>query len=108
MCLIYAVFFFVGPHAGLALWWLLDQSRFNLVYNNFFLPLIGFVFLPVTTIMYTLVWRPTGLDGWGFFWMALALFGDIAAYAPGGYSSNRNRLMVALRSRGGSSAGTPA
>src|SRR4051794_40217858 len=101
MCFIYLVFLFVGPRAGLALWWLLDQARFNLVYDNFVLPLLGFIFMPVTTIMYTIVWRAGGLDGWGFFWMALAILGDLAAYAPGGYSSNRNKLLVAL-GRGGS------
>ena len=104
MCLIYLVFLFVGPRAGLALWWLLDQTRFNQVYDTFVLPLLGFFFLPVTTIMYTIVWQAGGLDGWDWFWMALALIGDIAAFAPGGYSSNRNKLLVMLRSRGGSQA----
>jgi len=103
MCLAYAVFLFVGPRAGLALWWLLDQARFNRVYDSFLLPALGFIFLPVTTIMYTIVWQVGGLDGWGWFWMVLGFFCDIAAYAPGGYSSNRNKLMVAL-GRGGSPA----
>jgi len=63
MCLIYAVFVFVGPRAGLALWWLVDQARFNVVYNNFFLPLLGFIFLPVTTIVWTIVWQVGGISG---------------------------------------------
>ena len=100
MCLLYAVFLFVGPRAALALWWLVDQSRFNAVYNSFFVPMLGFIFLPVTTIMWTIVWQAGGVSGWGWFWVGLALLGDIVAYSPGGYSSNRNRLLTMLRSRG--------
>jgi len=108
MCLIYAVFLFVGPRAGLALWWLADQAKFSKVYDTFFLPLLGFIFLPLTTIMWTLVWQVGGIQGWGWFWIALGLVADIAAFAPGGYSSNRNKLLVMLRSRGGSPSGTTA
>ena len=101
MCLIYLVLAFVGPRAALALWWLVDQARFNIVYNSFILPLLGFIFLPVTTIMWTIVWQVAGgISGWGWFWIALALFGDVMAYSPGGYSSNRNKLMMMLRPRG--------
>jgi len=102
MCLIYAVFLFVGPRAGLGLWWLVDQARFNRVYDTFIWPALGFIFLPVTTIMWTLVWQSgIGINGWGWLWVGLGLVADIAAYAPGGYSSNRNRLLVMLRSRSG-------
>jgi len=106
MCLFYIIFIFVGPRAALAFWWLVDQSRFNVVYNNFFLPFLGFIFLPLTTIMWTLVWQVGGVNGWSWIWVGLGLVADIAAYGPGGYSSNRNKLLMMLRSRGGTSTGT--
>jgi len=97
MCLIYLVFIFIGPRAALAIWWLVDQSRFNVVYDTFIWPLLGFIFLPVTTIMWTIVWQVGGVQGWGLFWVGLALVADVLAYQPGGYSSNRNRFVMMLR-----------
>lgn len=91
MCCLLTVFLFLGPRAALALWWLVDMTRFNVVYNNFFLPFLGFLFLPFTTIMYTLVWQPTGIEGFNWVWIGLAVVLDIASYGGGGYG-NRNRI----------------
>jgi hypothetical protein len=91
MCCLLTVLLFLGPRAALALWWLFDMTRFNVVYNTFLLPFLGFLFLPFTTIMYTLVWQPTGIEGLNWVWIGLAVVLDIASYGGGGYG-NRNRI----------------
>jgi hypothetical protein len=91
MCCLLTVLLFLGPRAALALWWLFDMTRFNVVYNTFLLPFLGFLFLPFTTIMYTLVWQPTGIEGFNWVWIGLAVVLDIASYGGGGYG-NRNRI----------------
>jgi len=96
VCFLYLILIFVGPRAALALWWLVDQPRFNAIYDSFFVPFLGFLFLPVTTIMWTIV-GAGGVTDWDWFWIGLALLGDLMAYAPGGYSSNRNRVLTMFR-----------
>ncbi|MDL1894991.1 hypothetical protein FBQ82_01835 [Anaerolineae bacterium CFX7] len=91
MCCLLTVFLFLGPRAALALWWLADMGRFNIVYNTFIMPFLGFLFLPFTTIMYTLVWQPNGIEGFNWVWLGLAVVLDIASYTGGGYG-NRNRI----------------
>lgn len=91
MCCLLTVLLFLGPRAALGLWWLFDMQRFNIVYNTFVLPFLGFLFLPFTTIMYTIVWQPTGIEGFNWVWIGLAVVLDIASYGGGGYG-NRNRI----------------
>lgn len=91
MCCLLTVFLFLGPRAALALWWLVDMGRFNIVYNTFIMPFLGFLFLPFTTIMYTLVWQPNGIEGFNWVWLGLAVVLDIASYTGGGYG-NRNQI----------------
>jgi hypothetical protein len=54
MCCVISSLFFLGPRAGLLIWWLVDPGRFSTVYNNLMLPLIGAIFLPVTTLTLSL------------------------------------------------------
>ncbi len=91
MCCFLTILAFLGPRAALAVWWIVDMTRFNMVYNGFILPFLGFLFLPFTTLMYTLIWVPTGISGFNWIWIGLAVILDIMAYGGGGYG-NRNRI----------------
>src|SRR6476646_790035 len=91
MCCIFAVLAFLGPRAGIALWWLLDPTRWNTVYDTFIWPFLGFLVLPWTTLMYTVVWTVGGINGWAWLWVALGVVADIASYSGSGYG-NRNRI----------------
>jgi len=92
MCCIFAILVFLGPRAGIALWWLIDPSRWNTVYDTFILPFLGFLFLPWTTLMYTTVWQVAGgVQGWNWVWVGLALLIDIGSYSGSAYG-NRNRI----------------
>ena len=92
MCCFITVLFLLGPRAALALWWLLDQAWFNRLYDTFVWPFLGFLFLPFTTLMYTLVATPSvGLTGWNWLWVGMAAVVDIAGHAGGGFG-NRSRI----------------
>ena len=71
--------------------WLARPALVNAAFNTFIFPCLGFLFLPITTLMYVFLWSPTGLQGLDWLWIALAAFLDIATIATAGYS-NRDRM----------------
>ncbi len=90
MCCLFTSLLFLGPRAGILIWWLLDTVRWNLAFDSFIWPLLGFLFLPWTTLMYVGIF-PGGITGFDWIWMGLALLADIGMYAGGGYG-NRDRV----------------
>ena len=53
-----------APRIVIILAWLFSD-RWDLVWDTWVWPLLGFIFLPYTTIMYVLVWNiATGVSGW--------------------------------------------
>jgi hypothetical protein len=65
------------------------------------LPLIGFFFLPITALVYVLVWVPgVGVTGWSWLWVALAVLIDLGTHSAGAYSSRR-RAANARVAKGG-------
>ena len=67
---------------------LIDRAFTGLV-----VPLLGFIFLPFTTLMYVFVYETSrnGLSALGWALVALAFFIDLGAYGGTGYT-NRDRL----------------
>ncbi len=54
-------------------------------------PLLGVIFLPITALVYVLIAIPgSGIVGWGWVWMALAVLLDLATHSAGAYSSRRS------------------
>jgi hypothetical protein len=90
MCCIFTILVFLGARAAILVWWLFDPTRWNLTFDNFWLPFLGFLFLPWTLLMYVLVF-PGGIDGFDWLWLGLAVVVDIASYGGGAYG-NRNRI----------------
>src|SRR6185436_15256230 len=90
MCCFYTVLILLGPRAAIIVWWLADPVRWQTTFNTFFWPLLGFLFLPWSTLMYVLV-APMGVTGWDFLWLGLAVLGDISMYLGGAYG-NRDRI----------------
>ena len=89
MCLFLSLLLF-GPRVGILLWWLVEPVRWSATFDTFFLPLLGFLFLPWTTLMYVLV-SPLGVEGIDWLWMGLAVTADLASYA-GGAIGGRGRV----------------
>lgn len=52
-------------------------------YGGWILPLLGFLILPITTLVYILVYfySGNGVVGWGWLWVALALLLDLGAHS---------------------------
>jgi hypothetical protein len=67
----------VAPRVMLILAWIFS-NRWPIVWGgDWIMPLLGIIFLPFTTIMYMLVWKPTGIDGWDWLWIILGLILDV-------------------------------
>jgi hypothetical protein len=67
----------IAPRVFLVLAWIFSD-RWRVVWQGELLvPLLGIIFLPYTTIMYMLVWTPTGIQGWDWLWILLGVLLDI-------------------------------
>ncbi len=88
MCCVVTVLVFLGPRAGIIIWWLLDMQRWSNTFNSFIWPLLGFIFLPWTTLAYVWV-SPAGIVGFDWFWLALGFILDIIAYTGGARRGRR-------------------
>jgi hypothetical protein len=67
--------------------------RWEAAFNTWIWPLLGFIFLPWTTLMYVAV-APTGtgsVTGFDWVWLGLAVIVDIASYGGGAYG-NREKI----------------
>ncbi len=90
MCCLAAVLLILGPRFGLFLWWLADPVRWNAAFDTVVWPLLGFLFVPWTTLMFLVVF-PGGLDTLDWVGLGIAFLADIFSYGGGGYSS-RDRM----------------
>ena len=72
---------FCRPRLALAALWLFTP-RVTAAFSNNIVPLLGFIFLPFTTLMYTLAWGALdGVSGVGWALVCLGLLIDLGAYA---------------------------
>ncbi len=92
MCCLFTVLVLFGPRAVGVIWWLVDPVRWNLVFDTFLWPLLGIVFLPLTTLMYVVV-APGGVQDFDIVWLVLAFALDVFSYVGGGYG-NRGRFAT--------------
>jgi hypothetical protein len=80
----------VAPRLVLIFAWIFGR-RWDLVFSgSFIVPLLGILFLPYTTIMYLLVWSPTGLQGFDWIWLGLGVLLDVMKW--GQIYSNREGI----------------
>ena len=79
-----------APRLVIILAWLFSD-RWDLVWDTWIWPLLGFIFLPYTTIMYVLVWNiATGVSGWDWLWIGLGVLLDIVKW--GQFANNRRQV----------------
>ena len=90
MCCFLTTLLLLGPRAGILVWWLINPVRWQAVFPSFIWPLLGFIFVPWTTLMYVLV-APGGIVMFDWILLALAVLADIAMWGGGGYG-NRDRI----------------
>jgi hypothetical protein len=97
MCCLVAVAALISPRVAILLWWLLDSSRWASAFHAIWVwPVLGFLFLPWTTLAFVLV-APLGVvTGLGWLWIVIAVLIDVSSYG-GGY---RSREVVIVRDPG--------
>jgi hypothetical protein len=88
MCCLVTSLLFLGPRAAIVVWWLLQPVRWSTSFSTWVWPVLGFLFLPWTTLAFVVV-APSGIIGAEWLVIALGLLLDITSYT-GGYG-NRNR-----------------
>jgi hypothetical protein len=97
MCCLFTILVFLGPRVGIILWYFSNPGRFDHVFDGWVLPVLGFLVLPWTTLMFVSV-GVGGVDDFDWLWMALAVLADIASYTGGGYG-NRGRVPASYYQR---------
>ena len=90
MCCLFTTLAFLGPRAAILVWSLAQPARWDLAFSTFFWPMLGFIFLPWTTLMYVAV-APGGVAGFDWFWMGFAVLSDILSWSGGAWG-NRDRI----------------
>ena len=87
-CLL-AILAAISPRLALVLVWIFT-NLVDRAFEGFLLPLLGLLFLPLTTLVYVLAYRPAvGVTGWGWFFVILAVLFDLGSYGGGVFSRRR-------------------
>jgi hypothetical protein len=81
-CLL-AIFAGFFPRIALVCLWIFTNDV-DRAYDSFIVPLLGLIFLPLTTLVYALAWSPVGgVEGIEWLWVGIALVLDLSAYGGG-------------------------
>jgi hypothetical protein len=91
MCCAITALLIFSPRFLVLLTWLFDPARVNAAFSNsFFLPCLGFIFLPWTTLFYLWLWQPFGgINGFAWVFIGLGLLFDFGTLLGGGYGNRR-------------------
>jgi hypothetical protein len=87
---LFVILLWVSTRGAIIFWWLVDTDRWQAAFSAAWIPVLGFVFLPSTTLVWVAV-APTGkVLGYGWVWLGLAFLGDVTSWLRGGWHF-RNR-----------------
>jgi hypothetical protein len=86
MCCIVALGAVIGPRVALIFAWIFTDEV-SQAFDSFWLPFLGLVFFPWTTLCYAIAYAPiVGVSGfWGFALVALGVVLDIGSYSASAY-----------------------
>ena len=91
-CCLLSLFLTLGPRIALVFMWIFTD-RVTAAFESNIVPLMGLIFLPITTFAYVIVWDPIeGLSGLAWAAVIVALVVDLAINA-GSIWGNRSRIM---------------
>jgi hypothetical protein len=70
----------ISPRLALFIIWI-GTNLVDRAFDSFFVPLLGIVFFPITTLVYVLAYSPvTGVGGLGWVFVASGFLLDISSY----------------------------
>jgi len=73
------------PRIALLFIWLARPALFQAALSPLF-AIAGIIFLPFTTLFYVLLWNPTtGIQGFDWVWIGLAVVIDLASYGTSAF-----------------------
>jgi hypothetical protein len=79
VCCFVGLLAILGPRIALAAVWIFG-NRVELAFDSWWVPLLGLIFLPWTTLVYALVWQPGGLDNVEILLVVGAVALDVITY----------------------------
>jgi hypothetical protein len=82
----------LAPRVVLFFVWIFTPYVSRAFNHTFIWPFLGLIFLPFTTLIYSLVWRQgVGVTGWwAWLWVALAFVVDIGWHSGSGYRASKD------------------
>ena len=103
MCCAFIGLVVLGPRIMGVFWWLFRPAIWAGAFNSWaggslwwIWPVLGLIFLPWLTLMYVILaaFDPvTGINGWDWLWLGLALVADIASYSGSYYKRSEVPYM---------------
>ncbi len=88
-CLIAIIAAFT-PRLALLLVWIFSPYVSRAFHGGFIWPLLGLIFLPFTTLIYSVVYVPgTGVTGARWIWVVIAVILDLAWHTGSGHRAGR-------------------
>jgi hypothetical protein len=88
---LFALFAGFAPRLAVLFLWIFTPLVDRAFQHTFIWPLLGIIFLPLTTLVYTLAYIPhLGVTGLGWFWIFFALLLDIIAWAGSTYGNREH------------------
>jgi hypothetical protein len=92
---IFAIFAAISARFALFLLWLFTD-RLTVAFHSGWEGILGFIFLPYTTLFYALVYAPVkGVDAFGWFIVALGVLLDLGSHLFGSRAERRRRRRSA-------------
>ena len=90
-CCLLSLFLTLGPRLALAFIWIFTD-RISAAFESNIVPLLGLIFLPLTTFAYVIFWDPIeGLSGLAWVAVIVALIVDLVINA-GAIWGNRSKI----------------
>lgn len=89
-CCLFALILAGAPRLGFLWLWLTRSQQITDALGAFWIALLGFLFMPWTTLAYVLVW-PGGIAWFDWLILAVALMFDLGSHGGGGAAYKRRR-----------------
>ena len=88
---LFAIFAGLFPRVALFIVWIARPTMVDAAFSTWIWPLLGFIFLPFTTLIYVILWRSGGMSGWDWLWVGIAALFDIGHWGASVAQQQRAR-----------------
>jgi hypothetical protein len=80
----------LSPRLAVVLMWIFTPWV-DRAFGPIIWPILGVLFLPITTLVYVILWNTNGrgVNGWEWLLVILGVLGDLGSYARSGYGRRR-------------------